>query len=99
MFHIVSALTQTRPPIQNFFFFKQDEEFGLEIQGEAEGDSDYALSAMSTTKKSRKGRGSKHNTPSTSVVSDSGSGKFQIPVTYVLVFKTVIYFIATADYY
>lgn len=85
-----------------FFFFKQDEEFGLEIQGEAEGDSDYALSAMSTTKKSRKGRGSKHNTPSTSVVSDSGSGKFQIPVTYVLVFKTIIYFIATKalnDYY
>ncbi|XP_063359709.1 chromodomain-helicase-DNA-binding protein Mi-2 homolog [Cydia amplana] len=50
---------------------EDDDEFGLEI--EAEGDSDYALSAM-TSKKSRKGRGSKHNTtPSTPVASDSGS--------------------------
>lgn len=96
-----SQCSNTDQTTNTIFFFKQDEEFGLEIQGEAEGDSDYALSAMSTTKKSRKGRGSKHNTPSTSVVSDSGSGKFQIPVTYVLVFKTIIYFIATAlnDYY
>ncbi|VVC89741.1 unnamed protein product [Leptidea sinapis] len=40
---------------------------------EAEGDSDYALSAVSSSKKSRKVRGAKHNT-STSVASDSGSG-------------------------
>ncbi|XP_063377859.1 chromodomain-helicase-DNA-binding protein Mi-2 homolog isoform X1 [Cydia fagiglandana] len=51
---------------------EDDDEFGLEI--EAEGDSDYALSAM-TSKKSRKGRGSRHNTtPSTPAASDSGSG-------------------------
>lgn len=42
---------------------------------EAEGDSDYALSAMSSSKKSRKGRGSKHNTPAAFTASDSGSGK------------------------
>ncbi|XP_045783781.1 chromodomain-helicase-DNA-binding protein Mi-2 homolog isoform X2 [Maniola jurtina] len=50
---------------------EEEEEFGLEV--EAEGDSDYALSAVSSSKKSRKGRGSKHNT-SSSVPSDSGSG-------------------------
>ncbi|KAL4714068.1 hypothetical protein ACJJTC_008422 [Scirpophaga incertulas] len=49
----------------------KDDDFGLEI--EAEGDSDYALSAVSS-KKSRKGRGSKHSTPATPVASDSGSG-------------------------
>ncbi|VVC89740.1 unnamed protein product [Leptidea sinapis] len=50
---------------------EEEEEFGVEV--EAEGDSDYALSAVSSSKKSRKVRGAKHNT-STSVASDSGSG-------------------------
>ncbi|XP_047505475.1 chromodomain-helicase-DNA-binding protein Mi-2 homolog isoform X1 [Pieris napi] len=50
---------------------EEDEDFGMEM--EAEGDSDYALSAVSSGKKSRKGRGSKHNT-STPAASDSGSG-------------------------
>ncbi|XP_038215900.1 chromodomain-helicase-DNA-binding protein Mi-2 homolog [Zerene cesonia] len=50
---------------------EEDDDFGLEV--EAEGDSDYALSAVSSSKKSRKGRGSKHNT-SNPVASDSGSG-------------------------
>ncbi|XP_045533776.1 chromodomain-helicase-DNA-binding protein Mi-2 homolog isoform X1 [Papilio machaon] len=49
---------------------EEDDDFGLEI--EAEGDSDYALSAVSSGKKSRKGRGSKHNT-STPATSDSVS--------------------------
>lgn len=53
----------------------QEEEFGG-VEVEAEGDSDYALSAMSSSKKSRKGRISKHGgTPSTPVASDSGSGE------------------------
>ncbi|GBP76385.1 Chromodomain-helicase-DNA-binding protein Mi-2 homolog [Eumeta japonica] len=53
---------------------EEDEEFAAEDG--AEGDSDYALSAVSSGKKSRsKGRSSgKHNPPSTSAASDSGSG-------------------------
>lgn len=64
---------------------------------EAEGDSDYALSAMSSTKKSRKGRGSKHNTPVTPSASDSGSSKYYsicVLMFYVLLtaFETATYF-------
>ncbi|XP_037973931.2 chromodomain-helicase-DNA-binding protein Mi-2 homolog isoform X1 [Plutella xylostella] len=51
---------------------EEEEEFPAEDG--AEGDSDYALSAMSSGKKSRKGRGSKHGTPGTPAASDSGSG-------------------------
>ncbi|XP_049867284.1 chromodomain-helicase-DNA-binding protein Mi-2 homolog isoform X1 [Pectinophora gossypiella] len=50
---------------------EEEDDFSMEM--EAEGDSDYALSAVSS-KKSRKGRGSKHATPVTPAASDSGSG-------------------------
>lgn len=61
----------------NIQFHYQEEEFGVEIEGE--GDSDYALSAVSSGKKSRKGRTSKHAaTPTTPAASDSGSGEYKL---------------------
>lgn len=53
---------------------EEDDEFAIGEDG-AEGDSDYALSAMSSSKKSRsKGRGSKHSMPVTPASIDTGSG-------------------------
>lgn len=66
---------------------------------EAEGDSDYALSAMSSSKKSRKGRGSKHNAPAAFTASDSGSGKQTNVYNFFFVITNIQYFLILSWFY